>query len=606
MKTKLIIFLILPFSFILSARAGSATWNLSPTSGDWNTTTNWTPNTIPNSGQAVATFDMSNVTSVVVNAVMDKVDHITFTSSASQFTITVGPDLDSKLTFSGTGILNQSGVVQNFVTVPNAVFETANTIVFKGGASAGADTVFTNNAGFSSNGGVMFFDTSSAGNATIINHGGTLTEFFDNSTAENATVINEPQNGFTLFGGNATAANGTFIVEGAQTSFPSGLGAFVTFVDSAMAGTGSFTLQRGTASRANGGFIQFAGSSTADHGTFTAEGANNDDQQNAAITFVDTSGAGDATITLEGGLQSQIDGATMSFLLSSTAGNATLIASNGAGEGSGATITFANDSTGGTGRIELLGPTGRGNLIIDGHNLPGTSVGSIEGAGSVTLGSRNLTIGTNNLSTIFSGTIVDGTNGTGGSLSKVGTGTVTLSGANTYTGGTTVNSGALLVTNTSGSATGTGAINVTSGTLGGNGIIGGAVTVGTGSGSGAFLAPAFGTNKQTTLTLQSSLILQSDATYTYTFKANKNKARSDLVVVNGVTINNASLAISGTTQGRIRRGTILTVISNTSANPISGTFNNLAEGAIVNVNGNNLQASYHGGDGNDLTLTVVP
>jgi hypothetical protein len=28
--------------------------------------------------------------------------------------------------------------------------------------------------------------------------------------------------------------------------------------------------------------------------------------------------------------------------------------------------------------------------------------------------------------------------------------------------------------------------------------------------------------------------------------------------------------------------------------------------AIVNVNGNNIQASYSGGDGNDLTLTVVP
>ena len=32
----------------------------------------------------------------------------------------------------------------------------------------------------------------------------------------------------------------------------------------------------------------------------------------------------------------------------------------------------------------------------------------------------------------------------------------------------------------------------------------------------------------------------------------------------------------------------------------------LADGAIVNVNGNNLQASYEGGDDNGLTLTVVP
>ncbi len=56
----------------------------------------------------------------------------------------------------------------------------------------------------------------------------------------------------------------------------------------------------------------------------------------------------------------------------------------------------------------------------------------------------------------------------------------------------------------------------------------------------------------------------------------------------------------------MKRGTVLTVINNTSANPIIGTFSNLADGAIITVNGNNLQANYEGGDGNDLTLTVVP
>jgi hypothetical protein len=79
-----------------------------------------------------------------------------------------------------------------------------------------------------------------------------------------------------------------------------------------------------------------------------------------------------------------------------------------------------------------------------------------------------------------------------------------------------------------------------------------------------------------------------------------------VVIANGITINGASIALQGKTQGRVRLGTVLTVLSNTSANPISGTFSNLAEGAIVTVNGNNFQASYTGGDGNDLTLTVVP
>ena len=143
--------------------------------------------------------------------------------------------------------------------------------------------------------------------------------------------------------------------------------------------------------------------------------------------------------------------------------------------------------------------------------------------------------------------------------------------------------------------------------LGESGIIAGAVTIGTGSGAGAFLAPAHGGNKQLTLTIQGSLTFNADATYTYTFKAKGNKSKTDKVVANGVTINSgASFNLSGTAQGTLTQGTVLTVIKNTAATPISGTFSNLPDGAIVNVNGNNLQASYEGGDGNDLTLTVVP
>ena len=192
-----------------------------------------------------------------------------------------------------------------------------------------------------------------------------------------------------------------------------------------------------------------------------------------------------------------------------------------------------------------------------------------------------------------------------GSIMKLGTGTLTLSGASTYTGGTSITGGTLMVANTTGSATGTGAVMVKTGTLAGSGIISGAVTVGTGSGAGAFLAPAAGTTIQTRLTTQSALTLNSDATYTYSFKADSKHARTDMVIANGATINGATLALNATTQGRMKRGLVLNVISNTSANPITGTFNNLADGAIITVGSNIFQANYEGGDGNDLTLTVV-
>ena len=53
-------------------------------------------------------------------------------------------------------------------------------------------------------------------------------------------------------------------------------------------------------------------------------------------------------------------------------------------------------------------------------------------------------------------------------------------------------------------------------------------------------------------------------------------------------------------------GSLLMIIDNTAAIPIAGTFTNLADGGIITSDVNNFQASYEGGDGNDLTLTVVP
>ncbi len=56
-------------------------------------------------------------------------------------------------------------------------------------------------------------------------------------------------------------------------------------------------------------------------------------------------------------------------------------------------------------------------------------------------------------------------------------------------------------------------------------------------------------------------------------------------------------------------GSILTLVSNTGLSPIRGTFSGLPEGAVFTVNSGTetylLQISYEGGDGNDITLTVV-
>jgi outer membrane autotransporter protein len=186
--------------------------------------------------------------------------------------------------------------------------------------------------------------------------------------------------------------------------------AFIGFTNSATAGNARIT---------NNSFVQFDDTSTAGTATII---------NNGALTFASNSTAGSATIVNAGG------GSLISFTDTATAGNAT-ITTNG-----GALTQFTNFSSGGQAR--LITNAG-GQVDISGLLSGGMSAGSIEGAGDYFLGANQLTVGSNNLSTTVSGTINDGGTGggTGGSLVKVGTGTLTLTGANTYSGGTTVTGG---------------------------------------------------------------------------------------------------------------------------------------------------------------------
>ena len=201
----------------------------------------------------------------------------------------------------------------------------------------------------------------------------------------------------------------------------------------------------------------------------TAVGANG---EFGLILFTNSATAGNSTMfTNNGGTVSGAAGGSTVFRGSSTAASAILVANGGSNGGAGGTILFADQSTGGTSRVELFG---NGSLDISAHAASGVTIGSIEGDGDAFLGANNLTVGSNNLSIIFSGVIQDGGRGggVGGSLTKVGTGTLDLTGANTYTGNTNVNGGVLKV---DGSITSNTFVNHHS-TLAGTGTIHGNVT----------------------------------------------------------------------------------------------------------------------------------
>jgi autotransporter-associated beta strand protein/T5SS/PEP-CTERM-associated repeat protein len=128
--------------------------------------------------------------------------------------------------------------------------------------------------------------------------------------------------------------------------------------------------------------------------------------------------------------------------------------------------------------------TSTSSITIDGGSLETNRLNNFTGVvGTVSIsdptGGTALTVGTNNGNSTFDGLIQDAVGGPG-SLSKTGAGTFTLTNANTFSGGVSIDGGMLLTENVSGSATGTGDVQVSVGTLGGNGIVGGAAIVSAG------------------------------------------------------------------------------------------------------------------------------
>ena len=344
------------------------------------------------------------------------------------------------------------------------------------------------------------------------------------------------------------------------------------------------------------------GNGSAGSANITNQGSDGTGQA-GLISFATTATADQAVITNEGGDGAGTAGGSVIFgdlnNFIPTAGAATLIANGGTNGGEGGSILLNDGSLGGTARIEVFG---NGTLDISAHDIPGVIIGSLEGDGLVSLGANNLTLGSNNLSTTFSGVIQE--EGGIGSLTKIGTGRLILANANTYTGGTTVDGGTLLVNNTTGSGVGAGPVQALSGILGGSGVISGRVTIGTGRGTGTTLGPGANSIVPGTLTIEKQLALKSDGTYRVT--VNSSTPAADLVIANGVRILGAQIVFNDVGSTALPPGTVFAVISNTSRKPINGTFANLADDGTITVGANTFQANYEGGDGNDLTLTVVP
>jgi autotransporter-associated beta strand protein len=546
--------------------AGSATWNLNPTNGDWNTATNWTPATVPDDPSDTATFDVSNITAISQQEVID-VAEIIFNPGASAFTISV----PGTLNIDATGITNNSGLAQNFVAPGLGA-----SIHFYNSATAGENTVLTQQGPPSVDvTEIAFHDTSSAGSATFISLGnaqaGSGTRFFDSATAANATFFNRASSynyGLTSFFNASTAGSATFICEGAS------------------------------AGNYNGGYISFFDGSSAEHATIVLKGSSDSTVSAASVEFYDRASAGNAAVIVNGGTARGAFGGFIFFYESASAANASFIINGGTNGGKGGQLLFWDGALGGTAQVKLFD---NGTLDLSDHD-PGTvSLGSIAGTGLVLLGHTNLIVGTNNATTTFAG-IISGS----ASLIKAGSGNLALTSPNDYQGGTAVQgTGFLFANNRTGSGTGTGPVQVNSGGLGGNGVIINKVVVGDGSAGAARFRPGGNYRSPGVLTIGQALTFNADASYVWLLDTVRAIASS--VVTGSVTIDSAALFSPAELQsGRLSAGTVFTVIINNGTAAIVGRFSNLPDSSRITVGRNTYQANYEGGDGNDLILTVVP
>lgn len=145
-----------------AARAQNATWLANPGTNDFNTSTNWTPATVPT---GTASFGTSTVTNLSFSA-DTTIGGWTFNAGASNYTFTNGQVLQ----FNGAGIVVNGG---------GATITNSSDVEFKNSSTAGTATI-TNSFN------LLFYDNSTAGNATIVNSGNGAVVFNNSSTAGSA------------------------------------------------------------------------------------------------------------------------------------------------------------------------------------------------------------------------------------------------------------------------------------------------------------------------------------------------------------------------------------------------------------------------------------
>jgi fibronectin-binding autotransporter adhesin len=306
----------------------------------------------------------------------------------------------------GTGTLTLNGAG----TFTGGSFVSAGTLAAGAATAPGAITPFGAGTVTVTNGGLLYLGT------TVQNAFGSY-QIPNNVTVDNGSVYafdgSHRIQGNLNIGAGGAAIGSTFNApwEGfVEPNFPKAL-----FIDGLVTGTGNLTVQD------KGDFTGNAWNTSC--AVFTSQGTAAQNTYSGTVTVnpLTVSGSGGSYLYLMG----------TNVLANATI---TLTGDNlpGSGRMGAATLHFGDGNVDGPGYNTIGGLAGSGSLVLANTIVFTGGTGYSNGAPVA------LTVGYNNASTTYSG-VMSGA----GSLIKVGTGTLNLTGANTYTGNTTVGAGTL-------------------------------------------------------------------------------------------------------------------------------------------------------------------
>ncbi|CEJ10539.1 Extracellular serine protease precursor [bacterium YEK0313] len=256
-----------------------------------------------------------------------------------------------------------------------------------------------------------------------------------------------------------TSATATFTASGASAITIDGAQNTGTLVFASGASAYTFDFNPGGALRLGGtGIVNNSG--LAQTFTVTPAGSN--------VSFFNSATAGDARFVLNGGALSFNDTSNAGTAVVNVDSGGHLRASDTSSLGtakisvtSGGTVQLFDAAQGGQAQLDLAA-----GAFFFVQTTADTSMGSIVGAGTVRFGTSSdvrLSVGADNRSTLFSGTL-DGT-GVRGSIEKLGFGTWTLSGTNTYAHGTRITAGTLSISRDANLGAASGGLTFSGGTL---------------------------------------------------------------------------------------------------------------------------------------------